>query len=475
MPQNLCIFEDKKFANFFPLSLTRPVFDLRIGFTNFRYRLQEEFAEVQRVVICRDYLAGIAKEGLENTLINEVPEGDTLFLNGRLLCLGDELATTLEALPANTIAVKGGYVVGASLAGEAAQDFASYIRGRISEETLAQMMEELKRLSGEAAGTGKKTRSRSRDAGEGTYEDDHALGQDNLAEKVPVPLEELVGKHGLKKIELPDARLLSFPWQLIEENPNVISDDFAKLPFRGPSEGSIVYPGVHFVEEDQVVIGEGSVIKPGTVFDASGGPIAIGDNVTIMPNCTIVGPVSIGSGSLINSGAKILDGTSIGRVCKVGGEVEGSIFHGYSNKQHDGFIGHSYLGQWVNIGAATNNSDLKNNYSAIRMWCAGAIRDTGRQFIGLIVGDHTKTGISTVFNTGTVLGFNCNVFTAEMPPKFVPSFSWGHGDDFVPFDANKAMQTAEMVMERRKVKFTRAQKKLFLRLQELSEAADRNL
>jgi UDP-N-acetylglucosamine diphosphorylase/glucosamine-1-phosphate N-acetyltransferase len=162
-------------------------------------------------------------------------------------------------------------------------------------------------------------------------------------------------------------------------------------------------------------------------------------------------------------------------LCKVGGEVEETILGAYSNKQHDGFIGNSYLGEWVNIGAASNNSDLKNNYSPVRMWCAGSMRETGRQFLGLLMGDHTKTGINTLFNTGTVVGFNCNIFSSEMPAKFVPSFSWGHGEHMTAYDVDKAMNTAAVVMERRRVKFTAAHQQLFRRIHEMSEHAARNL
>jgi UDP-N-acetylglucosamine diphosphorylase/glucosamine-1-phosphate N-acetyltransferase len=262
---------------------------------------------------------------------------------------------------------------------------------------------------------------------------------------------------------------------MIEKNPDVMADDFRKLPIRGQGEDSVVYPDVQIINEDDILVGEGAVIKPGVVLDASEGPIAVGDRSVIMPNTVVVGPASIGADSIIKSGSKILEGTSVGDVCKIGGEVDSTIFGNYTNKQHDGFIGHSYLGEWVNVGAASNTSDLKNNYSSVRMWCAGSTRDTGRQFLGTIIGDHTKTGINTIFNTGTVVGFNCNVFSAEMPPGFVPSFSWGHGHTITEYDLAKAMQTAEVVMERRKVKFGNAYKSLFQKIHALSEKTGRNI
>jgi UDP-N-acetylglucosamine diphosphorylase/glucosamine-1-phosphate N-acetyltransferase len=223
----------------------------------------------------------------------------------------------------------------------------------------------------------------------------------------------------------------------------------------------VIYPGVHIVDPDHVVLGEKSVIRAGAVLDATEGPIVIADRALIMPNATLVGPCYVGSGSIVNPGARLLAGTSIGPVCKVGGEITETIFAAYSNKQHDGFLGNSYVGEWVNIGAASNNSDLKNNYSPVRMWCAGSERDTGRQFLGLLMGDHTKTGINTLFNTGTVAGFNCNLYSSEMPPKFVPSFSWGHGNELVRYELDRAMQTAAVVMERRNVRFSPSHRALF--------------
>jgi UDP-N-acetylglucosamine diphosphorylase/glucosamine-1-phosphate N-acetyltransferase len=487
LPQNVCIFEDKKFSNFFPLSLTQPVFDLRTGMSFLRHRLQEEFAGVSFEAICRDYLEPVVRVRAPELAVNDEPGDETLFLNGRLLCLDEEMKDIVEKLPLGHIATKGGYVVAAHLAKDAAVDFAAYIRMRISEETIEKLTEELSSLAGGGADAKKAAASKKADisakskiilksdADEGTYEDHHATGQDAVEEKLPIALSELIKNHKLIKVDMPAARLLSFIWQLIERNGAVIEDDFKRLPFRGQDEDSIVFPGVQMINEENILIGSGAVIKSGAVLDATDGPIAIGDNAVVMPNSSIIGPVSVGAGSIVKAGAKIVGGTSIGEVCKIGGEVDCTIFGNYSNKAHDGFIGHSYLGEWVNIGAASNNSDLKNNYSSVRMWCAGSEKDTGRQFLGTIIGDHTKTGINTIFNTGTVVGFNCNIYSSEMPPKFVPSFSWGHGEALTEYDVTKAMQTAEIVMERRKFKFDKAHKELFQKIHELSKKCQRNI
>lgn len=487
----VCIFEDKKFSNFFPLSLSRPVFELRIGFQNLRLRLLDELAPSSHAVLCREYLAELMRIDYPDLSVNDMEEitsggrdddpsaGGTLFVNGRLLCFGGELPKLLGAIPANGIGIKGGYVVAARLKAHAAGDFARYIQMRISEEALYRLCAELKEYATKTPSRGEAKSRKKPAAGkslkEGSFEDEQEVGKDDVPEKIPEALNDLIRKNSMTVVDMQTAKLLSFPWQIIEESARVIEDDFNKLALRGQGEETIVFPGVHMVGEENIVIGEASVVKPGVVLDASTGPIVIGDGTMIMANATLSGPVYIGRQCLIRAGAKILEGTSIGDVCKIGGEVDGSIFGSYSNKQHDGFMGHSYLGEWVNIGAGSNNSDLKNNYSPVRMWCAGSVRETGRQFLGLIMGDHTKTGINTMFNAGTVMGFNCNFYGSEPPRHFVPSFSWATGQKADLYDPEKAMQTAEVVMERRQRKFEQAHKALFLKIFDLSQKSAKNI
>jgi UDP-N-acetylglucosamine diphosphorylase/glucosamine-1-phosphate N-acetyltransferase len=487
----VCIFEDKKFSNFFPLSLSRPVFELRIGFQNLRLRMLDELTPPSHGILCRDYLADLMRIDYPDLLVNDIEEmasnggGDDssgdgiLFVNGRLLCFGDELQKLLAAIPPNGIAIKGGYVVAARLEKKAAGDFARYIQTRISEDAIHRLCGELKGYVTKTPAHGEeKKRKKPASAplpSESSFEDAQEVGKDDVQEKIPQALSDLIRANSITSVDMQAARLISFPWQIIEESARVIEDDFNKLALRGQGEEAIVFPGVHMVGEENIVIGEATVIKPGVVLDASTGPIIIGDGTMIMANATISGPVYIGRQSLIRAGAKILEGTSIGDVCKIGGEVDGTIFASFSNKQHDGFMGHSYIGEWVNIGAGTNNSDLKNNYSPVRMWCAGSVRETGRQFLGLIMGDHTKTGINTMFNTGTVVGFNCNFYGSEPPVKFVPSFSWGDSRNMDVYDPEKGMQTAEAVMGRRQRKFEQAHKALFLKIFDLSQKSAKNI
>jgi UDP-N-acetylglucosamine diphosphorylase/glucosamine-1-phosphate N-acetyltransferase len=468
---SICIFEDKKHSNFLPLSLTRPVFDLRIGCGTLRTHLLDGLPAGVRSFICREYLAVLTREGTPRAPVNEPAAASTLFLNGRWLALGDERDRTLNALGESSIAVKGGYIVAANLPAAAARDLSQYLIRRVSEPAIEQMCEALR---GTGATAPEKTVSGVKRAARGGREDEHAIGQDNFEEKLAVEIDELIEKHKLRRVVVDEVRLLSFPWQLIEFNSDVIVDDFARMPVRGLSDDALVYPGAHLVNPDQIVLGEKCVVRAGAVLDASDGPIVIADHAVIMPNAVLVGPCYVGSGTIVNPAARLLAGTSVGAVCKVGGEISETIIAAYSNKQHDGFLGNSYLGEWVNLGAATNNSDLKNNYSPVRMWCAGAERDTGRQFLGLLMGDHTKTGINVLFNTGSVVGFNCNIFSAEMPAKFVPSFSWGHGEDLTRYELDRAMQTAAVVMERRNVRFTPSHRELFQTIFTMAERAGWN-
>lgn len=201
-----------------------------------------------------------------------------------------------------------------------------------------------------------------------------------------------------------------------------------------------------------------------SVLNAVEGPIYIGKDVEIMEGSLIRGPFSIGEGSTLKMGAKIYGATSIGAHCKVGGEVNNSVINDYSNKGHDGFLGNSVLGSWCNLGADTNTSNLKNNYSQVSSWNYAAEKPlpTGRLFHGLIMGDHSKAGINTMFNTGSMVGMCANIFDGGFPPKFVPSFSWGSPlNGFVNFDIEKSFNAARAMMARRGVEFTEKDEKIF--------------
>ena len=186
------------------------------------------------------------------------------------------------------------------------------------------------------------------------------------------------------------------------------------------------------------------------------GPIFIEEDVTIMEGAMIRGPVYICKGTVIKMGSKIYGPTIIGPFCKIAGEISNCIFLGYSNKAHHGFIGHSIIGEWCNIGAGTSNSNLKNNYETVKMWDYNEkkFKDTQEQFLGLFFGDHSKCAINTSFNTGTTVGINCNIFGSSFPRNYVPSFSWGGSSGYKDYNVKKAIETAKKVMSRRSIKMS---------------------
>jgi UDP-N-acetylglucosamine diphosphorylase / glucose-1-phosphate thymidylyltransferase / UDP-N-acetylgalactosamine diphosphorylase / glucosamine-1-phosphate N-acetyltransferase / galactosamine-1-phosphate N-acetyltransferase len=242
--------------------------------------------------------------------------------------------------------------------------------------------------------------------------------------------------------------VLDWPWELISANAAQITRDFNGVGgvATEPPASSIGYTPGSFRS------GEGVTVEPGVVMDFSNGPIWLADDVTVRAFTRLAGPAYVGPGSTLLGGS--FAAISIGPVCKVHGEMEEVVVLGYSNKAHDGFLGHAYLGRWVNLGAMTTNSDLKNNYGPVRMWTAEGEQDTGLMKLGSLLGDYVKTGIGALLNTGTVIGAGSNLFGTEMPPKYVPPFSWGSGANLTEFDADKFLQVTETVMKRRSLELS---------------------
>jgi UDP-N-acetylglucosamine diphosphorylase / glucose-1-phosphate thymidylyltransferase / UDP-N-acetylgalactosamine diphosphorylase / glucosamine-1-phosphate N-acetyltransferase / galactosamine-1-phosphate N-acetyltransferase len=251
-------------------------------------------------------------------------------------------------------------------------------------------------------------------------------------------------------------------WGMLHYNAQAIFEDveLAKSTSAMQSRYNGEINGVLSAKPANISIHPTATIGLGTVLDATNGPIVIEEGVRIFPNCTIMGPCVIGKNSLVKIGAKIYEGTTIGPTCKVGGEIENSIILSYSNKQHDGYLGHSYLGSWVNLGADTNTSDLKNDYSNVRVFPENEEIDTDSLFVGLLMGDHSKSAINTQFNTGTVVGVSSNIFDAGFPPKWIPSFSWGGANELVDYRADKAIKVARTVMQRRKMELLPSEEEL---------------
>lgn len=266
---------------------------------------------------------------------------------------------------------------------------------------------------------------------------------------------------GIPRVSLGDElELFDWPWELVHANVPALLEDWLRAG-RDMEMAGQVDEGVYLLNRDSIRIGSGSRIKPCVVLDAEAGPIMIGRNVKVQPHCYIEGPAYIGDGTLLQPGAVVRGGATIGPVCKVGGEVEGSVLIGYSNKQHDGFLGHSYVGSFVNIAADCINSDLKNTYGTVRVPINGVEVDTGMHFVGLTVGDHSKAGINVSFPTGAVMGF-CSSIVGAQCPKFVPSFSWIEGADWQRYDAPRGLAIAKTVMSRRNLTMTPSEEAAFL-------------
>lgn len=250
-------------------------------------------------------------------------------------------------------------------------------------------------------------------------------------------------------------RKLNHLWDIVALNENQIIEDFYLITRRRKSQP---LPGhVRVIAPESVFVEAGARIDL-AVVNASEGPVYIGKDAHIMDGVVLKGPVGIGEGSIVRVGAKIYGGSSTGPYCKVGGEMQSSVIFGYSNKAHDGFLGHSVIGEWCNLGADTNTSNLKINYDEVRLWdyAEKSFVGTGLIFCGTFMGDHSKCGINTMFNTGTVVGVNAQVFGAGFMRNFIPSFSWGSTAGFSTVDLEKALALAKKVHERRNLEFTRA-------------------
>ncbi len=395
----LVLWEDKQWVNLYPLTLSHPTFELRVGILRVmeKWRLYLEAEEA--IAHTRDYLWPVLRERYP-WLKDNLPAAEYWVINGRALP-DPMLLDTLWDLEPNTGLFEGPEFVAARLRRSAWL----------------------------------------------------ALRQGEALEAV---LERRITVEGV---------LFTYLWDLVARNAQEIERDLSIVPYAELYQP--LDPAVKVLGE-RVYVGHDVFIDPYVVLDAREGPIFIGDGVRIRPFTYLQGPVAILAGSLVKAGSRIGEGTTVGPVCKVAGEIEASILQGFSNKQHEGFLGHSYLGEWVNLGAGTDNSDLKNNYQPVRVHLPHGTVDTRQTFVGLMAGDHVKAGIHTMFNTGTVVGFGANVFDAGFPPKFIPSFAWGGKQGFETYDLGRFLITARRVMARRQVELTEAYRQMVHTLFELT-------
>ncbi|TXD47288.1 GlmU family protein [Polaribacter sp. IC073] len=248
-------------------------------------------------------------------------------------------------------------------------------------------------------------------------------------------------------------------WDIFTHNGTAIQQDFDLITEGRTSEP--IPEGVRVIHKENIFIEEGAEIIFATL-NASKGPIYIGKDALIMESSSIRGPFSMGERTVVKMGTKIYGGTTLGPSCKVGGEINNSVLLGNTSKGHDGYLGNSVLGEWCNLGADTNVSNLKNNYAEVKLWDYETERfaKTGLQFCGLMMGDHSKTGINTMFNTGTVIGVSVNVFGTGFPRNFIPSFSWGGASGFTTFQMNKVSEVATAVLKRKSLPFEEVDQKI---------------
>lgn len=387
----ICIFEDEGYESLYPLSLTRPVFELRCGQITLRERILRSFPGEKISYFMRDYLVPIFqknKPGVSVNNTNVLKNKDTLFINGRWL-LGE---------------------------GELRQD---------AQEETGVCGKDILYL---------RVRAKS------------------MKDCFSPDFTELFAslKQRLKKRQI-KASLITYLWDLIENNSRVLREDFDFRNNRG-IQGEFSSSARIYGKEDNIFVAKSAKIQPLVLLDTEEGPIYIDEEATVFAHTHIRGPSYIGKRSQI-LGANIGEGTSIGPVCRIGGEVEESIIHGFSNKPHAGFLGHSYVGEWVNMGALCTNSDLKNDYSSVQVHIKGKLQDSGLVKVGSFIGDHSKLGIGCLLNTGTVIGISSNVVAAAgVLPKFIPSFTWClNGQFYKGYGFEKMINTAKVVMSRRGV------------------------
>lgn len=404
MKKNICIFEDEFYKNLLPLVYLRPVYELKCGIFSLKEKIKYYFGKQNYFLRSRKLLQEYLREKYSNEVVNDLPDDETIFINGRIL-INHNLYRTISKLKINQALVTQGKIVAAF-------------------------------LDKENVKTLKSTKSDFYD------------------------FEKLT----LEKIKV-EAELINYPWDLINANAEQISKDFEY--FKTKRKATNVFRNVILINRKNIFISKDATIFPFVTFDASKGAIIVDKDAKILPHSFIEGPAYIGKNSLVKAHTSIYHGTSIGEFCKVGGEIECSIIHSYSNKQHEGFLGHSYLASWINLGAGTNNSDLKNNYSKVSIMINGEQINSGSQFLGVIIGDHTKTAINTKINTGSVFGICCNIFGNDFPPKYLPSFSWGGSESISNYDFNKFIDTAQIVMSRRNIQLTLSEKILLQKIYEL--------
>jgi len=403
----LCVFEGRNVERLFPLTMTRATYELRCGDTTLLEKIQRRHPALDACYFVRDYLAEVLAQRVRADAVNDM--------------------------------------------GILQTDGFTFVNGKwmVEEGKPPESEEEVRTHRGEVLFARARRDTIKRNMAP-------SLGQllDNLSEEI-----------GAREVE---ATVLSYPWDLVAQNSQAIKEDFdhvkgikprAEIPKKIEVEG----------DPENIVIAETAEVHRPTVLDATRGPIIIEDRVKIYPFTRIEGPSCIGRDTQVFEG-KIREGTSIGPNCRIGSEIEESIIHGHSNMRHTGFLGHSYMGEWVNLGALTTNSDLKNDYTNVQVYVQGKLVDAGEMKVGCFLGDHVKTGIGVLLNTGVVAGVMSNILsTGDSLPKYIPPFCWYFGGKLSRgLGITRMIDTAEKAMARRNVTMTQEEKSLYLKLHSMT-------
>lgn len=395
MSFSICLFEDQAYQQFFPITHLRPVYAMRPGIVPLLARSSRVFGQADLSLACREQVAPLLAAEFPDYPVNIIKRGEAgiLFLNGRIRDCGD-LPDLVRSCRISTVFERDNETIAILLQSDNLSDIPDVA-------TPGQFQAHFDKIS-------------------------DSIGRARCS-----------------------ATLYNYSWEIMADIGGAVSSDFEEMESSLPDPRNVVvHDGAHFVNEGQVYLGSDVVVYPGAVLDASAGPVFVGDNSKIESQATIYGPCYIGPNSIIYAGK--ITACSIGHTCRVGGEVEESIFQSYVNKHHAGFIGHSYVGSWVNFGAITTNSDLKNNYANVKVTIGGRTVDTGTTKVGSFIGDHTRFGIGMLLNTGVNIGVCCNLFGGGLiADREVPSFSWGNSDGYQLYRFAKAIETIRIVTQRR--------------------------
>ncbi len=386
-PKTIILFEDDAALTTEPLSLTRPVWDLRCGIRTLGRMILDYFPKSEIFQYARPHLLKILSHPLKD---NNRRDNDDLWINGSLVP-GTGFISVSE--------LKIGYAW-------------------VKENRVIAFRGDKPEL----------------------WEAGTQLSADRF-----------------NNIEAPSdvGHLIRYPWEIVNSMQEELTREAQELRALGECRGQL-HKSVVLNESKDIFIAEGCSLAPGTVIDATQGPVVLDVDVLVGANTVIEGPSYLGPGTQVKPLSHIL-ASNIGEQCRIGGEISVSIIQGYSNKAHGGFLGHSFIGEWCNLGSGTETSNLKNNYSPVKVQVGSDLIDTGELFIGLTMGDHSKSAIGTVFNTGTMVGVGCNIFGAGFPPRHIPSFHWGGAEKLVRYPFKRTLDTASEMMRRRQKDLSREQ------------------